>query len=186
MPQMGSLVEFGNHVSSDSGREYRSPIWQEAPTICLLFDMALFCPFGFFSMCSVGIGEIQAAYPRLGEDPQVLQLLFRGQVNCLIPLDLSEFPLSVPYAVHNGLPLLAAVWPLSSMTMISLFLISFLAKVRSTLSLYRALCTQAVPDAHCLCTQWWLGFSPSEVPALTLISLLWRALLERLSLYYPI
>lgn len=38
-PQVGGLVEFGDHLSPDSIREYRSLVWQDPPCICLPFDI---------------------------------------------------------------------------------------------------------------------------------------------------
>lgn len=51
-PQMGGLVEFGDRLSPDSIREYRSPVWHDPPCICLPFDIFYLWPLSFF-LCIV-------------------------------------------------------------------------------------------------------------------------------------
>lgn len=54
---MGGLVEFGDHTSSESSKEYKSPIWQEPP-VCVLLDIFLFVHW-FLSVCCFGIGTFR-------------------------------------------------------------------------------------------------------------------------------
>lgn len=52
-PQVGGLVEFGDRLSPDSIREYRTPVWHDPPCTCLPFDIFYLWSLSFFSLCIV-------------------------------------------------------------------------------------------------------------------------------------
>ena len=56
--QMGSLVESGDHLSSDKHREYRSLIQEETPPICLLLSIFSSGPLDLF-VYELGSREIK-------------------------------------------------------------------------------------------------------------------------------
>ena len=60
----GGLVEFGEHLFPNKGRKYGSSVWQELPSICLLFGIFPHCPLGF-CVYTISSGAVQVGSDRV-------------------------------------------------------------------------------------------------------------------------
>ena len=100
----GGLVEFGEHLFPNKGRKYRSFVWQELPSICLLFGIFPHYPLGF-CVYTIGSGAVQVGSGKVTKNwKATLALRLPSGWSSLLPC--SPRPLGIPllmtFAVENG------------------------------------------------------------------------------------